>query len=111
MSVSRRAALAASFSIVPRHVLGGAPYVSPSDKVTLAFVGVGTHGIRVMLEFLPLPDVQAVAVCEVNSGSSDYLQYGTNELRNRVRKLIPNARWGSESEDSNPASSGCGPAR
>ncbi|MBZ5625991.1 MAG: Gfo/Idh/MocA family oxidoreductase [Acidobacteriia bacterium] len=111
MSVSRRTALAAAFSIVPRHVLGGAPYVAPSDKVTLAFVGTGTQGIRVMLEFLPLPDVQAVAVCDVNSGSSDYLQYGTNELRNRVRKLIPNARWGYESEDSNHASSGCEPAR
>ncbi len=28
MSVSRRTALAAAFSIVPRHVLGGAPYVA-----------------------------------------------------------------------------------
>jgi predicted dehydrogenase len=111
MPVSRRAALVAAFSIVPRHVLGGASYVAPSDKVTLAFVGVGTQGIRVMLEFLRLPDVHAACVCDANSGSSDYLQYGTNELRNRVRKLIPNARWGYESEDSNHASAGCAPAR
>lgn len=111
MPLSRRAALGAAFAIVPRHVLGGPRYVAPSDKVTLAFAGVGTQGIRVMLQFLPLPDVQAVAVCDANSGSSDYLQFGTNELRNRVRKLIPNAKWGYENEDSHHGSAGCGPAR
>ncbi len=111
MTVTRRAALGAAFTIVPRHVLGGGRYVAPSDKVTLAFVGVGTQGIRVMLEFLPLPDVQTVAVCDANSGSSDYLQFGTNELRNRVRKVIPNAKWGYENEDSHHGSAGCGPAR
>jgi predicted dehydrogenase len=112
MDISRRTALAAAaFTIVPRHVLGGAPFVAPSDKVTLGFVGVGTQGIRVMLDFLPMPDVQAVAVCDANRGSSDYLQYGTNELRNRVRKVIPDAQWGNETEDSLHASAGCRPAR
>ena len=111
MILSRRAALGAAFAIVPRHVLGGTRYVAPSDKVNLAFVGVGTQGIRVMLQFLPLPDMQAVAVCDANSGSCDYLQFGTNELRNRVRKLIPGAKWGYEREDSHHGSAGCEPAR
>lgn len=111
MTISRRAALGAAFSIVPRHVLGGPRFIAPSDKVNVAFVGVGTQGIRVMLEMLTLPDMQAVAVCDANRGSSDYLQFGTNELKNRVRKVIPDARWGNEVEDSHHASAGRGPAR
>ena len=35
------ATAAASLSIVPRHVLGGADHVAPSDKMNLAGVGLG----------------------------------------------------------------------
>jgi hypothetical protein len=31
----------AGFYIVPRHVLGGKGYISPSDKLNIAGVGVG----------------------------------------------------------------------
>ena len=34
------------FTIVPRHVLGGPGYVAPSDKITLAHIGMGTQGFR-----------------------------------------------------------------
>ena len=37
------AALAA-FTVLPRHVLGGAGYVAPSDKLNIAGVGVGAMG-------------------------------------------------------------------
>ncbi len=55
--ISRRtfvkgAATAAAFSIVPRHVLGGTGFVAPSDRVTLACIGVGAQGTRVMMDFL-----------------------------------------------------------
>ena len=30
-----------AFTIVPRHVLGGTGYVPPSDKITVAQVGMG----------------------------------------------------------------------
>ena len=76
------------FSIVPRHVLGGAGYVPPSDKVNIAFIGVGAQGLRVMLEFLKQPDVQGVAVCDVNRSSSDYPQWGGHEFRDSVRALL-----------------------
>src|SRR5204862_7088275 len=36
-------AAAATFTIVPRHVLGGAGFVPPSEKVTLAYIGCGTQ--------------------------------------------------------------------
>jgi len=71
-SISRRkflgqtAAAAIGLTIVPRRVLGGTGYVPPSDKVNIAFIGVGAQGFRVMLHFLHEPDVQGVAVCDVN---------------------------------------------
>ena len=38
----KNSALASSLFIVPRHVLGGQGYTSPSDKLNLA--GIGLHG-------------------------------------------------------------------
>ena len=34
----------AAFTLVPRHVLGGAKFVAPSNKVNVALVGVGGQG-------------------------------------------------------------------
>jgi predicted dehydrogenase len=93
-AVSRRkflgqtAAAAIGFSIVPRRVLGGAGYVPPSDKVNIAFIGVGSQGLRVMLHFLREPDVQGVAVCDPNKVSASYPQWDTHEFCNSVRKLV-----------------------
>lgn len=38
------AAAAISFTVVPRHVLGGANYISPSEKLNIAGVGIGGMG-------------------------------------------------------------------
>lgn len=81
-------ATAAAFTIVPRHVLGGAEHVPPSEKINVAFIGVGAQGLRVMLNFLRQPDVQGVAVCDPNKGSADYPQWGNNEFCNSVRRLL-----------------------
>jgi hypothetical protein len=40
----RAAATAAAFTIVPRHVLGGARHVPPSEKLNIAGVGIGGRG-------------------------------------------------------------------
>src|SRR2546422_2609785 len=91
--VSRRkflgqTAAAAAFSIVPRRVLGGAGHVAPSDKINIAFVGVGSQGLRVMLHFLREPDVQGIAVCDPNKVSASYPQWDAHEFSNSVRKLL-----------------------
>ena len=49
--LAQTAAAALGVTIVPRRVLGGPGYVSPSDKVNIAFIGVGAQGLRVMLRF------------------------------------------------------------
>jgi predicted dehydrogenase len=99
--LSRRAFVEASasalaFSILPRNVLGGRGYVPPSDKLTLACIGVGAQGTRVMMDFLKQPDVQVTSVCDVNRESSDYSEWGKNELRDKVRALLGDPSWGSQ---------------
>jgi predicted dehydrogenase len=51
------------WTIVPRSVLGGAGYVSPSEKLTIACVGVGGMGAVDMNQVL---SEQIVAVCDVD---------------------------------------------
>src|SRR5262249_25008151 len=81
-------------TIVPRSVLGGAGYVPPSGKINIAFIGVGSQGLRVMLSFLRHEDVQAVAVCDPNKSSADYPQWSKREFCNSVRRLLgTDSRW------------------
>ena len=84
----RGAAAALGFSIVPRRVLGGAGFVPPSDRINIAFIGVGSQGLRVMLRFLKQPDVQGVAVCDPNKMSANFPQWDTHEFCKSVRKLL-----------------------
>ena len=42
---------AAAFMIVPRHVLG-APFIPPSDRITVATVGLGRQGQAVTMNLL-----------------------------------------------------------
>jgi predicted dehydrogenase len=81
------AGAAAACTIVPRSVFGGGQ-VPPSGRINVAFIGVGSQGLRVMLGFLRHKDVQAVAVCDPNQGSGDYPQWDKSEFCNAVRKLL-----------------------
>lgn len=79
-SISRRRCLqgavaAAAVTIVPRHVLGGAGRVSPSGKITLAAIGTGGQGLQNVQAFLEIPEVQVVAVCDVNRESPGYISW------------------------------------
>ena len=68
--------------------------IAPSDKLTIACIGTGSQGLRVLLDLLRLPQVRIVAVCDVNRLSSDYLDWGPNELRNKVRTVLEDPNWG-----------------
>ncbi|MCX5656142.1 MAG: Gfo/Idh/MocA family oxidoreductase [Planctomycetota bacterium] len=82
------AGAAAALAVLPRHVLGGEGQTPPSEKINIACIGVGSQGLRVMLQFLAQPDVQVVSVCDVNKQSSDYPQWAPTEFRDSVRKLL-----------------------
>src|ERR1039457_6983857 len=91
--LEKAAGTAAAFTILPRHVLGGPQFVAPSDKVTLAYIGLGTQGTRELMELLPSNDIQVVAVCDPNKDSNDYVDWSKNWLRNSIRKFIDKPNW------------------
>ncbi len=91
--LERAAGTAAAFTILPRHVLGGPQFVAPSDKVTLAYIGLGTQGIRELLDLLPSNDIQVVAVCDPNKDSNDYVDWSKNGLRDGIRKSLDQPGW------------------
>ena len=84
----------AAFTIVPRHVIGGAGFVAPSDKLTLAYIGCGTQGMREMTQLITNPKVQIVAVCDPNKLSEDYIDWSANGIRDGIRKTLGDATWG-----------------
>lgn len=98
MSVSRRkfvktaatATAALSFpTIIPRHVLGGANFVAPSEKVNVGVVGTGGQGKHNIKQLLLLDDVQVTAIAdpaEYWDLSSFYYKYYAG--RGPVKDLI-----------------------
>jgi hypothetical protein len=87
------AASAAAITIVPRHVLGGAGYVPPSDKITFGYVGCGTEGLTEMPAMLRLPEVQIVAVCDPNRESTDYVEWSKDSVRTEIATEIGKPDW------------------
>src|SRR5881396_3927847 len=81
-------AAAAAFTIVPRHVLGGPGFVAPSEKITLAYIGCGTQGLREMLAMLAMPDVQIVAVCDPVKESHEYVDWSKDGLRTEIASAL-----------------------
>jgi predicted dehydrogenase len=88
--------VAAALSILPREVFGSRGRVGPNDKITLGCIGVGAQGTRVMMDFLKIPDVQVVAVCDVNREASNYSEWGKGEILGKERRLLKNPSWGSD---------------
>ena len=79
-TVSRRKflggiAATTALAIVPRHVLGGEGHVPPSEKTTLAGIGMGGQGIQNMTRLRWFPEIQVVAVCDVNREGGGYLSW------------------------------------
>jgi predicted dehydrogenase len=72
-------ATAAAFSVVPRHVLGGEGHVPPSEKTSLAGIGVGGQGMQNMIRFQKFPEIQISAVCDVNREGGGYLSWNWSQ--------------------------------
>lgn len=80
-------------TIVPRHVLGGTGHVAPSGKIRLAHIGMGTQGFRELGGLLAEPRIQIVAVCDPNKDSNNYVEWGKNEIRRRIRTYLADPGW------------------
>ena len=87
------AAVAGAFSLVPRHVLGGAGHVAPSEKLVMAHIGMGTQGFNELGALLEHPRIQLVAVCDPNRESGDYIEWGKGSVREKIRGYLGDATW------------------
>jgi predicted dehydrogenase len=79
-------------TIIPSSALGADGAVAPSNRITLALIGVGDHGTNVDLKgFLHQQDAQVVAVCDVDTtlidrakkltGDTYSARYGKSEYK------------------------------
>jgi predicted dehydrogenase len=67
-------------AIVPSSVLGRDGAVAPSEKITVGFLGTGSHGIHWNLRaYLDQPDAQVLAVCDVDSNHLTKAQAMVNQ--------------------------------
>jgi hypothetical protein len=83
----------AGFTLLPAFVAGRPGHVAPSDKITLAYIGVGTQGFRELLPLLAVPELQIIAVCDPNKEAIGYLDWDKNSLKNSIRKMINKPDW------------------
>src|SRR5689334_2912103 len=63
--IRNSAIIGSSFFIVPRHVLGRG-FVAPSDKLNIGAIGAGGKGGSDISEFAKSPNVNIVALCDVD---------------------------------------------
>jgi hypothetical protein len=82
-----------AMTILPRYVLGGAGYVAPSDKITLAYIGTGTQGLREIQPLLSIPELQIIAVCDPQKYATGYYDWGKTGLRDEIRKTLKSPNW------------------
>lgn len=80
-------------TIVPRHVLGGSGYVAPNDKITVAHIGMGTQGFRELGSLLEEPQIQIIAVCDPNTDSNDYVEWGKGGILRTIRSYLGKPSW------------------
>ncbi len=62
----RNGAAAAAFTIVPRHVLGGAGHVPPSETIQIAGVGIGGVGYGQIRDIAKQPNTKFVVLCDID---------------------------------------------
>jgi len=91
--VEMTAVSTAGFTILPRHVLGGKNFIAPSDKITLAYIGIGTQGIRELLPMLAVPEIQVVAVCDPSKQAIGYRDWGADFLKSEIRRTLQKPDW------------------
>lgn len=64
--IKNTALAAAGFMIVPRHVLGGKGFIAPSDRLTVASIGVGGKGGDDINHFFKSGKADIAYLCDVD---------------------------------------------
>ena len=66
----KKGAIASSIFIVPRNVLGGAGFISPSDQLNLASIGCGGKGRSDILNATVNGRERVIALCDVDKNGN-----------------------------------------
>src|SRR5690606_13355133 len=64
--IKSAALAAAGFMIVPRHVLGGNGFIAPSDRLSIAGIGVGGKGHGDIMSFHKSGKAEIAFLCDVD---------------------------------------------
>ena len=83
----------AAFTILPRHVLARSGEVPPSDKITLAYIGTGTQGLRELMPMLASPEIQVVSVCDPCKNPTGYRDWSRDSLLKDIRRGLNKPDW------------------
>ncbi len=81
------AGMAVAPMIIPSYVWGAEPSTLPSERITVACIGVGGQGKYDMKAFLSLPEVQVVAVCDVDDNHAKEAQKIVNEFYAQKKEI------------------------
>ncbi len=71
-------------TLIPGSALGKSGYVAPSNRIVMGGIGIGPRGRKVLRSFLQQPDVQFVAIADVQQ-----------ERREIVKRMV-NREYGNE---------------
>lgn len=64
--IGKAALGAGAISIIPRHVMGGGRYLSPSDRITLGYIGVGKQSHGLLNSINGPKETLVLAACDVD---------------------------------------------
>src|SRR5207245_67451 len=68
-------------------------FVAPSEKITVAYIGCGTQGLREMPRMLAMPEVQIVAVCDPVKEGHNYVDWSRDDLRASLATALGKPDW------------------
>ncbi|UCH63994.1 MAG: Gfo/Idh/MocA family oxidoreductase [Fidelibacterota bacterium] len=86
--VVKTAAAAAAFTIVPRHVLGGRDYQSPSDTLNIAGIGVGGMGKNNVRSCAATENIYALCDVDKEYAAECFKEYPKAKKYTDYRKML-----------------------
>jgi predicted dehydrogenase len=76
----KKTAAAFAFTVVPRHVLGGSGYTSPSEKLNIACIGAGGRGAHDLKEMsAETENFNVVGLCDLDE----------NYMKSKIKQVCP----------------------
>src|SRR5262249_12265719 len=70
-----------------------AKFVSPSERINVAYIGCGSQGLRQLMPALEKPELNIMAVCDPNRKSDDYPEWSRHEVNDKVSKFLDDPNW------------------